>query len=352
MTRIAAEAVGVRRVSVWHWQADGRQLVCDDCYDRESGGHTRGIVLLREDVPQLFEALLKKDTLKAADAAHDQRTAELHRMYLYPLGCNGLLSTPIYDEDKNRGALWFEHESAGYQWRPEELSFVKAITGLLSLRLSAAQGRAVCAPEFETEKTVEKMPHNKRVETVSRHNKNVNIDGIKPAVHVAPGMRQTTIVDLRKQAFRETMAKHVSPSEAIGADVFEDVTVLVLQFTDAMALAEPLGDKTTTIAVDGLVHRLEELASASGVEYMKLMSEQLVCAAGFHNDGTIDHPRVIAELALGIQNACLNIFKNSRSRLDFRIGIDTGAVIGSMVGGEHKTYNLWGDAVRMAGRDG
>ena len=115
-------------------------------------------------------------------------------------------------------------------------------------------------------------------------------------------------------------------------------------------VAERLDGEKPMTAVESLIHRLEKSASASGVEYMKFLSDQLVCAVGFHDDGAIDHPRVIAELALGIQDACLNIFKGSNSRLDFRIGIDTGAVIGSIVGGEHKTYNLWGDAVRMAGK--
>jgi phospholipid/cholesterol/gamma-HCH transport system permease protein len=46
--------VGVRRVSLWRLIDRGEWLVCDNCYDRESDGHTQGSRLARADLPQLF----------------------------------------------------------------------------------------------------------------------------------------------------------------------------------------------------------------------------------------------------------------------------------------------------------
>ena len=80
VTRITAEAIGLRRVSVWQRQFDGRQLTCSDCYDRESGGHTRGTVLLKEDLPQLFEALLESSGIQTESAADDPH-ALFHALY-------------------------------------------------------------------------------------------------------------------------------------------------------------------------------------------------------------------------------------------------------------------------------
>ena len=36
--------------------------------------------------------------------------------------------------------------------------------------------------------------------------------------------------------------------------------------------------------------------------------------------------------------------------MKFRIGIDTGAVMGCEVGREQKTYNLWGESTRFASK--
>jgi adenylate cyclase len=61
-----------------------------------------------------------------------------------------------------------------------------------------------------------------------------------------------------------------------------------------------------------------------------------------------DHPRLMAELALGIQDRCSDVFAELNTPMEFRIGLDTGGVMGSPVGRTHKAYNIWGEAVRFA----
>lgn len=343
LTRITANAVGVRRVSVWQWQSGGQKLICSDSYDREQGGHTYGTVLLREDFPQLFEILSDDKPLAVEDAANNLSTAELHRVYLNPLGCNSLLSTPIFDEKTSRGALWFEQEGTEHQWQSESLTFARAVAGLLALRLSSTEEKTISSPVSGSENAISKtaLPiHTVKVGGIQ------NKRGDVQPVQASPAMRQATIVDLRMQAFQKEIDLHTGSLDALDADLFEDVTVLVLQFTDSFALAERLGGENPMTVVNRLIHHMEKLASESGIEYMKFLGDQLVCAAGFRNDDNVDHARITADLALNIQDTCLRIFENSSNTLNFRIGIDTGAVIGSMVGGEHKSYNLWGDAVR------
>jgi adenylate cyclase len=57
---------------------------------------------------------------------------------------------------------------------------------------------------------------------------------------------------------------------------------------------------------------------------------------------------MVAELALGVQDRCSNLFAELNTPMEFRIGIDTGAVMGSPVGRTQKSYNIWGEAVRFA----
>ena len=348
VTRIAAETVGVRRVSVWQWQFGGRQLVCEDCYDRESGGHTSGAVLVQEDLPQLFKALLGEDSFSVTNAAHQPYTAELHRVYLNPLGCDGLLTVPISDEEKSRGTLWFEQEGSSYQWQPEEHSFAKAVAGMLALRLSGAQSQAPCAPSMDARVPVQSMRPKDANYEGGMFKEKITKKANTPLAQADPGMRLTTIIDMRRQAFRRAMEQHTSSPEAIKADVFEDVSVLVIQFTDPLSLAERIEGEMTTNVADHLINSIEEIASNCGIEYMKFMSDQLVCAAGFQPADTIEHPHAVTELALKIQDKCIRLFENTSTILDFRIGIDTGTVIGSTVGREHQTYNLWGEAVQTA----
>jgi class 3 adenylate cyclase len=349
VTRITTQAVNVRRVSVWHWKDVDRDLICIDCYDRESGGHTRGISLCSEDLPQFFAGLKSESPLQVADALNDPRTAELHRVYLEPLGCTGLLSTAIVDEGNPQGLLWFEQEGRADPWRSEVVAFAQAVAGLLVLRFKAVKDLTVCVPESDISATSRPIPGD-RPETQDHAPRGTFGHEVKPLSRVAPDMRTATIVDLRAKQFRNQLAAQASESDRIRADVFEDTTVLVLQFVDPIALATQLDDDLKTCVADQLIHRLENLASENRVEYMKFMSDQLVCAAGCRDDGIVDHTLLIATFALQVQRSCLNLFSKSETPFDFRIGIDSGAVIGSLVGSEKKTYNLWGAAVQTASK--
>ena len=108
-----------------------------------------------------------------------------------------------------------------------------------------------------------------------------------------------------------------------------------------------MADSDCLTALDYLARRLEELAASRGVEYIRIMGDEIVCAAGMENKAK-DHPHLIAELALGIQDRCSGLFAELNTPMEFRIGIDTGAVMGSPVGKTQKSYNIWGEAVRFA----
>ena len=138
LTEIASGTVEVRRVSLWRLIDGGAWLVCDDCYDRESGGHTQGSRLARDDLPQLFEVIDRTDELVVRQADRDPRTAELHRVYLQPFGCEALLAVPIVSRGTAIGSVWFEDERRAAAWNPETCTFARAIAGMLALRLSAA----------------------------------------------------------------------------------------------------------------------------------------------------------------------------------------------------------------------
>ena len=83
--------------------------------------------------------------------------------------------------------------------------------------------------------------------------------------------------------------------------------------------------------VDLMVAYLEEELSSLGIEHMAIMGEEIICAAGIES-GAKDHASRIADLALRLQNHCSGLFTSMNTSMKFRIGIDTGAVMGSAVG--------------------
>jgi class 3 adenylate cyclase len=347
LTDIAAGTVSVRRVSLWRLMDGGAWLVCDNCYDRESGGHTQGSRLARDDLPQLFEVLDRADELVVRQADSDPRTAELHRVYLQPFGCEALLAVPIVSHGTAIGSVWFEDERRATAWNPETCTFARAIAGMLALRLSAAirvgPGSAVMVAPPQPHTIADRTAEAAEVSVVPQG----AVGAASPGFVPRRAMRTTAIADDRASVFMARLAARGLDRRTLGAHVYADTTVLVGQFTDPLALAERSDDATAASVVDRLVRHLEDLATAHGIEYLKIMGAEIVCAAGF--DGNPEHGAdILAAAALEMQECCVRLFADLYTHLEFRMGMDIGTVIGSPVGRGEASYNLWGEAVRAA----
>ena len=347
LTKIVSTAVTVRRASVWHFVDDGKQLLCDDCYDRESSGHTQGTLLERDDYPQLFDALLKGEEVVISDAADDPLLSDLYRAYLNPLGCRSLLTVPVILHGQTAGTIWFEHEGQARAWGPEDISFARAIAGMLALRLAAVQKPATSlpVPEISADTTVDSLSVKKASVRSTPAGPSESPATVKPATSLPTGKAAPTMT--RSDFLADLTVDRGYDRHKLRADVFTDTTVFVLRFTDPLSLARDSGEGQTIPVVDQLICHLEDMVVSHGIDYWKIMSDQIVCATGLGDDSNA-HTQKIADFALGIQDQCIGLFADLDERMEFRIGIDRGALVGSPLGRRHKSYNIWGDAVSAA----
>lgn len=325
LTEIVARTVSTRRISVWHLSIDGQRLVCEDAFDKETGRHTGAMALTLDEMPQLFEPLERGDEIVVIDAAADPRTAELHRIYLHPLGCRAVASIPVISGERTVGAVWLEDDADGITQASGDIDFARAVANMLALRMSGeepgegSRGRGAAAR-----------------------------DATRRGNDIAETMRKTQLVaGNRADVFLARIARQRNEGAAIGAQVFEDVTVVVIRFTDPVSLATAVSSVVGDD--DDLVDRLDTLASELGAQYLKLLGDQIVCAAGFDADPQAS-AEIMAEIALGAMDHCARLFARLERTLDFRIGIDSGPVIGSAVGRDRSLFNLWGEAVLTASR--
>jgi hypothetical protein len=305
LTETLAEVTGARRASIWRL-ADGRRILrCEDCFDRESAGHADGLELHHGELPALFTNLLAGEETAVADAARDRRTAELHRV-LSAFGTKALLSVPVRRSDQVVGAVWLEDAPATTGNR----DFVRAVANMVALRMADA---SIASAALEQE-----APG-------------------KPAV-----AREHT-----PHSFAADLRPAVIDSSALHAEIYGAVAVMVLRFTDATAMAVRLSGVPRCIS-DEIACGLQQIAADSGVSYLKLAGHEIVAAAGFEPaDSTA--ATVIADMALGVRDLCIALFEESERAHEFQIGIDCGLAIGGAVGSEPRVFNLWGDAVRIAG---
>ena len=157
-------------------------------------------------------------------------------------------------------------------------------------------------------------------------------------------MRRTELATgHRGEAFLSRVSRKQGDRGGVGAQIFKDVAVVVMQFTDPISLAASVDGENHSAAGD-LVQKLETLAVERGVEYLKLLGDQIVCAAGFSAE-TDSAAELVADFALGALDHCMRLSMRLEQTVGVRIGIDSGPVIGSAVGRDRSVFNIWGEAV-------
>jgi class 3 adenylate cyclase len=331
-TESASEAARVRRVSIWHLAPEAGGLVCLDCYDRDTGGHTHGTRLARQDYPELLAALEAEPLLAAVDAGDDVRLASLARMYLQPLGCRGLLAVPVKAAERLQGAVLLEDTGQRVEWAPHTAAFARALANLLAVGAAGAGATAPATAMAASEAAATNArarPHPK----VSAAFRDLDVD--------------TTLGERRAAAFVARLSS--AAGGAGGVEVVEHLAVLSLQFTDSVVLAQPTGRNGAESTVAQLLDELQAAARDEGVSYLKFFSDQVIASVDPNEDASEALGR-LAEFALRVKAICETLFARHRAALAFRIGIDLGPAVASLVGRDNPAFAFWGDSVRSAMR--
>ncbi len=135
LTETSAKHLGVGRVSLWRFADGAKALQCVDLYDRASGLHSNGVVILVQLYPRYFEAVASEEAIVADDAVNDELTRELADTYLRPHGIGSMLAIPLRLGGVVEGVLCHEHVGAPALWTPEERMFAIAMGSLATLAL-------------------------------------------------------------------------------------------------------------------------------------------------------------------------------------------------------------------------
>lgn len=331
---IVARALSARRVSIWRLDQQASQLVCETCWDEETKGYTTGAEFVVRDSPALFEALTSGEVIDAADAAADPRTAELYRVYLQPVGCQSLLAVPVRSRGAVVGSVWAEDADTGSGQQADAQTFLRAVAGMLSARFAAAQFASMTMPEVAAAGALRPA--------ASATGEGEGGGRVAPQ----PAMRTASIASERNHRFVAQLAARGLDKEGTAAEMFPDTTVLVLRFVDPVIIAERARE-TGEAMIDRIVRELQRITEENHIDYLKIMSDQIVAVEGFSGDPGRRAAAVI-ETALAIRDYCTRTFSRMEESPEFAMGIDTGMVIGSPVGFGGHAYNVWGEAVRVA----
>jgi class 3 adenylate cyclase len=143
------------------------------------------------------------------------------------------------------------------------------------------------------------------------------------------------------------IAERLKQQEAI-ADGYAEVTVLFADIVGFTELSGRISPQEVVELLNDVFSMFDHLSQHYGLEKIKTIGDAYMVAAGLPNFRP-DHAQAIADMALAMQ-AQTQQFYHQSTKIDIRIGINTGPVVAGVIGRQKFSYDLWGDTVNVAAR--
>jgi len=137
-----------------------------------------------------------------------------------------------------------------------------------------------------------------------------------------------------------------APDEPI-ADRFDEVTVLFADLVGFTPLSATLPARDMVELLNDLFSAFDAICDEHGAEKIKTIGDGYMAICGAPNPRE-DHALVMARVAIAMQEVMRA--RPSASRLELRIGLNTGGAVGAIVGRSRFHWDLWGDPVNIAAR--
>lgn len=147
----------------------------------------------------------------------------------------------------------------------------------------------------------------------------------------------------------DSIAARLKAEEENIADRYESVTVLFADLVGFTPVASGADPEEVVEMLDAIFSDFDELARIHGVEKIKTIGDSYMAAAGIP-EAREDHTAAVIDFAVGMLAAVKSRTGLDGQPLRLRIGINTGPVVGGIIGRDRFIFDLWGDTVNMASR--
>ena len=133
------------------------------------------------------------------------------------------------------------------------------------------------------------------------------------------------------------------------AEHFDEVTVLFADVVGFTPLSARLSPDVAVELLNEVFTAFDRFADRYEVEKIRTIGDGYMVAAGAPVRRS-DHCDAIARMALDMRGWMRTRAETDSLRLQLRIGINSGAAVGAVIGTSRFHYDLWGDAINVAAR--
>lgn len=147
----------------------------------------------------------------------------------------------------------------------------------------------------------------------------------------------------------KSVADRLKHGESRIADSYDSATIMFADLVDFTRISAGMSPDALVNLLGQVFSRFDELTEKHGVEKIKTIGDAYMVVSGAP-EARADHARAVANLAIDMQQALIELSASSGHMLMMRIGINSGPVIAGVIGSSKFSYDLWGDTVNMASR--
>ncbi len=148
----------------------------------------------------------------------------------------------------------------------------------------------------------------------------------------------------------ERIAERLKQSNETIAEEFSSATVLFADIVNFTPISARFGPYEVVDMLNELFSHFDELVDKYGVEKIQVAGDGYMVAAGVPTPRP-DHATVLAQLALDMLDFVKREeFLGGKQPIEIRIGLNSGSLIGGVIGRKKFFYALWGDMVNTASR--
>ena len=151
-----------------------------------------------------------------------------------------------------------------------------------------------------------------------------------------------------KRVLPESVAERLKQGDEIH-DNYEEVSVIFIDLVGFTKLSNTLVARRIVSLLNEVFTRFDKQATLYDVEKIKTIGDCYMSVSGLI-EITPNHAENAVRMALAVISEIELFNTENKFNLDVRIGINSGPVIGGVIGESRFMYDMWGDTVNVASR--
>ncbi|MFM7002179.1 MAG: adenylate/guanylate cyclase domain-containing protein [Limnohabitans sp.] len=169
------------------------------------------------------------------------------------------------------------------------------------------------------------------------------------AQHEQLAQEQNKTENLLLNILPHSVSQRLKVGEKRIADAHQDVSVLFADLVGFTELSNGMSAEKLVNMLDEIFSAFDAIAGHAGVEKIKTIGDCYMLVGGVP-EPLADHAVVVVRVAFLMLSAIEDFNQKHGTRLQIRVGINSGPVVAGVIGMHKFTYDLWGNTVNIASR--